>query len=369
MSAYTWYTIDNVGEVDTPFLAIFPDRVRDNIRALQQMIPDSKRLRPHVKVHKCKQVVGLMMEAGIFKFKCATIAEAEMLALAGAPDVLLAYQPVGPKIKRLIHLVTSYPATKFACLVDNRQNARDLAAEALARNTCIAVYLDINVGMNRTGVLPDEALPLYKQLLGIRGLVLVGLHGYGGQITDADPAIRNEQCRQVHEKVTRVRGDIEQSGYLLESISVGSTPTLGPHALDPDVECSPGTFIYWDQTYAELYGELPFNVAALIVTRVISKPAEHLRCLDLGYKAISSEGDEQHRVLFLGETGIRIISQSEEHMVVSVDPGNALAIGDVLYGVPYHIGRTCNLYHSCSTVYNHRINGEWFHFTGRKIST
>jgi D-threonine aldolase len=369
MNANKWYTIDQVDETDTPFLAIFPDRVQDNIRALKGMIPDSNRLRPHVKTHKCKQVVAMMLEAGISKFKCATIAEAEMLALAGAPDVLLAYQPVGPKIKRLIHLLVGYPATKFACLVDNEQIARALAAAASDRNLCISVYLDINVGMNRTGVAPADAFGLYKLIMGVRGMVLVGLHAYAGQITTADAEIRKEACRAVLGIVSGLKAEIEKAGYPSPAISAGSTPTLQPHASDSEIECSPGTFVYWDQTYQELYEELPFNVAALVVTRVISKPAEHLRCIDLGYKAISSEGDEQHRVRFLNEPGIRIVGQSEEHMVIRVDPGSDLAIGDVLYGVPYHIGRTCNLYQSGSTVQKHRINGEWFHFTGRKIST
>src|ERR1700722_15029533 len=152
MNVKNWYTIDNVQEVDTPFLALYPDRVKANIDALKAIIPDTSRLRPHVKVHKSKQVVALMMEAGITKFKCATIAEAEMLALASAPDVLLAYQPIGPKIKRFTNLVSSYPGTKFACLVDNEEIAQQLGASVSERDLCVQVYLDLNVGMNRTGI-------------------------------------------------------------------------------------------------------------------------------------------------------------------------------------------------------------------------
>jgi D-serine deaminase-like pyridoxal phosphate-dependent protein len=369
MNAKNWYTIDNVQEVDTPFLAIFPDRVKANIYALKQMIPDTSRLRPHVKVHKSKQVIALMMEAGITKFKCATIAEAEMLALAGAPDVLLAYQPVGPKIKRLIHLIAGYPATKFACLVDSEQVANELAADASDRNLCVSAYLDLNVGMNRTGIMPAEALTLYKRIMGIRGIVLVGLHAYAGQITQADPETRHTASAVAYDIVARLRAEINEAGFPFPAISTGSTPTLQPDAANHDTEWSPGTFIYWDQTYAELYGELPFDVAALVVTRVVSMPGENLLCLDLGYKAISSEGDLDHRVRFLGHPGLRVTSQSEEHMVISATPGHKLAIGDVLYGLPYHIGRTCNLYQSASIVYNNNANGEWYHFTGRKIST
>ena len=97
-----WYHISNITEVDSPALVVFPDRVKRNIELLKNMIDDVKRLRPHVKTHKTKEAALLQMEAGIKKFKCATIAEAEMLGSIKAPDVLLAYQPIGPKINRFI---------------------------------------------------------------------------------------------------------------------------------------------------------------------------------------------------------------------------------------------------------------------------
>ena len=83
-----WYRIDNIDQVDTPALAVYPARVKENIRTLVAAVDDVARLRPHVKTHKTTEATLLMLEAGIRKFKCATIAEAEMLAMAGAPDVI-----------------------------------------------------------------------------------------------------------------------------------------------------------------------------------------------------------------------------------------------------------------------------------------
>ena len=113
-----WYNISDIDQLDTPALVVYPDRVEQNIATLVGAIDNADRLRPHVKTHKTKEVTQLCMDAGIRKFKCATIAEAEMLALCNAPDVLLAYQPIGPKIKRLVALIKQYPATAFSCLVD-----------------------------------------------------------------------------------------------------------------------------------------------------------------------------------------------------------------------------------------------------------
>src|SRR5882757_7355967 len=105
-----WYIIDNINEVDSPGLLIFPDRVKENIRIAKSFLDDPDRLRPHVKTNKSPEVTKMFVEAGISKFKCATIAEAEMLAMNGAKDVLLAHQPVGPKIKRLLELIKKYPS-------------------------------------------------------------------------------------------------------------------------------------------------------------------------------------------------------------------------------------------------------------------
>src|SRR5580692_5334007 len=108
-----WYEIENIDELDTPALVVYPERVRQNIARAVGMVGDAGRLRPHVKTHKSPEVTQLMLDAGIQRFKCATIAEAEMLAVAGAPDVLLAYQPVGPKVGRLLQLIRQYPSTTF----------------------------------------------------------------------------------------------------------------------------------------------------------------------------------------------------------------------------------------------------------------
>ena len=90
-----WYKIDNISKLDSPALVVYTDRVKENIRALKKMIDDPKRLRPHIKTNKSRNVAELMIKNGIKKFKCATIAEAEMLGMAKAEDVLLAYQAVG----------------------------------------------------------------------------------------------------------------------------------------------------------------------------------------------------------------------------------------------------------------------------------
>src|SRR5687767_13020773 len=115
-----WFHVDNAETIDSPALLVFPERLKQNIQTAIKMIGDVNRLRPHVKTHKCAEVARMMIAAGINKFKCATIAEAEMLGMVQANNVLLAYQPTGPKLERFIQLLKKYPLTNFSCITDNK---------------------------------------------------------------------------------------------------------------------------------------------------------------------------------------------------------------------------------------------------------
>ena len=99
-----WYQLNNPDTLDTPALMVHPDRVISNIRRAKEIVGDINRLRPHVKTHKMLEVGKLQVKEGIKKFKCATLAEAEMMAKAGAESILIAYQLVGPRPSQLSQL-------------------------------------------------------------------------------------------------------------------------------------------------------------------------------------------------------------------------------------------------------------------------
>jgi D-serine deaminase-like pyridoxal phosphate-dependent protein len=99
--------------------------------------------------------------------------------------------------------------------------------------------------------------------------------------------------------------------------------------------------------------------AALIVTRIISKPADHIICTDLGHKAIASENALPERVSFLNAPNLKPIGHSEEHMVFATEDGNEFQVGDVLYGIPYHVCPTIALHDQPAIVENHEIVKYW----------
>ena len=355
-----WFEIEDIDSIDTPALVIYPQRVSQNIEVAKSMVKDISLLRPHVKTNKCKDACVMMLEAGIHKFKCATIAEAEMLATTGAPDVLLAYQPVGPKINRFIALVQQNPATTFSCLVDNEASAKAIASAATGAGISINVFVDLNVGMNRTGIIPGEAAAqLYFTCNQTNGINPVGLHAYDGHITDISFKTREKRCAESFAQVEWMEKEILKAGLPKPAIVAGGSPSFPVHAKWAKAECSPGTFIYWDAGYVQKYTEQAFIPAALVISRVISLPDETTVSTDLGHKSIAAENPLPNRVLILNATGLEFVGQSEEHLVLKAQKGHGFKVGDLIYGIPYHICPTCALYERVAIIRDHRLAGEW----------
>lgn len=353
-----WYLISNIENIDSPALVIYKERVIKNIATAIAMVDNIKRLRPHVKTNKCRETVQLMMDGGINKFKCATIAEAEMLGMIRATDVLLAYQPVGPKLKRFITLIKKYPDTKFSCLVDNIETAKIISNAAEGNDLHIDVYIDINIGMNRSGTAPDKVAEICQALNSYKNINAAGLHAYDGHFRSADFEQRKIDCDNAFTVITDLRKKLKNLEFD-PVIIAGGSPTFSIHAKRKDVECSPGTFIYWDRNYQQSCKEQNFEIAALVIARVISLPGENKVCIDLGHKSIASENELHNRVFFLNAPDLKFISQSEEHLVAEAPTGHAYKPGDVLYGLPFHICPTVALYERGLVAEDSTIAREW----------
>lgn len=359
MGDSNWFTVQDIETLTTPSLLVYPDRIEHNIREMLRIAGSAKKLRPHIKTYKMAEVIQMQEQHGINKFKCATIAEMELLATTGATDILLAMQPVGPDIKRFFEVAANFPNTVFACLVDNLGIINKIGAIALERKQKVGAFIDINNGMNRTGIVPStEVLELFKSISAHEYLTARGFHVYDGHLRIQDFEERKKACAEALQPVLDMRDTLEADGYKVESIVVGGSPTFPAHAHRDDIVLSPGTTLLWDAGYGSKFPEMNFQHAAVLVTRLISKPQPEQFCLDLGHKSLASEMPFP-RVKFLNTDDFEQLGQSEEHFVLSVSNPENYEIGDLFYAVPMHICPTVAKYPSVHVVENGKISGSW----------
>jgi D-serine deaminase-like pyridoxal phosphate-dependent protein len=355
------YTVRNAEDIPTPALLLYRDLIVANLRRALDMVGDPARLRPHVKTHKMAEIVRMALREGVLRHKCATLKEAEMLADCGAPDVLIAYQMVGPNCVRLAELVQRFPRTEFKSVVDDPDAAHALSAVMQGRGLRLRVLLDLDLGMHRTGIAPGErAVALYGLVAQLPGLEAGGLHAYDGDNRAGDPAEREVASKQNLAAVRELRATLERRGLAVPLVVVGGTPPFPFYARQPDVEASPGTFVLHDGGYGATLPDLGFRPAALLLTRVISRPLPHLATIDLGSKAIAADPPGA-RGAVLNLPGVHVRGQSEEHWVLELtDPTtHGVPVGHTLYVCPTHVCPTVALHREAYVVANGEVVERW----------
>lgn len=354
-----WHEIENAAEIPSPALLIYPDRIAENLRRMIAIAGGPERLRPHVKTHKMPEVIRLCLAHGIAKFKAATIAEAEMTAAAGGADVLLAYPVVGPAARRLVELARRFPQTCFRAVVDSDVGIDDLARAATAADVRIDTLLDLNVGMNRTGVVPGpEALRLSRRIAASPALAFGGLHAYDGHLHDADHPRLVEKVEAAFAPVWQLREDLAAAGIPVPLTVAAGTPTTPILAARGDVETGAGTTLLWDFGQPMTSPDLDFLNAAVLLARVVSHPAPGRLCLDLGHKAVASEMPHP-RVRIFGLEDATFAMHSEEHLVVETPRAAEFPVGTVVYALPRHVCPTVALHEQAVVVRDGRAVDRW----------
>lgn len=352
-----WARAAELSAIPSPSLLLGLEPIERNLRKMLAIAGSPARLCPHVKTHKLGWVVERQMALGIRSFKCATIAEAEMCAQAGAPDVLIAYQLVGPNIARLLALREKFPRSKFSTVVDDPGALRALSDATARAGARVEVLVDLDVGQHRTGIAPGPAaVALYRELAAAPSLAAGGLHVYDGHLSQSDPKARAAACAEAFAPVAAMRKELLALGLPAPRVVAGGTPTFPMHAARGDVQCSPGTCALWDASYAEKLPDLEFSPAAVLLTRIVSKPGGNRLCLDLGHKAVASEMPHP-RVVFPDLPDARFGAHSEEHLVVESAAAQRFAVGSALLGVPWHVCPTVALHAEAVLIEGGRVAG------------
>lgn len=347
--------------ISSPALIYYKDILIKNTENAIREAGTPDRLWPHVKSHKSRDFTELSVTMGIKNFKCATIAEAEMAARAGARQILLAYPLIGPAIERFIKLSLAYPHKKFYALGDDPEQLLRLGETATQHKTRIRCLVDVNTGMNRTGVVFDSIVPFYKEISAMPGLLPMGLHCYDGNRHEKDFSSRKKRVEDTIYSVSSALNALEAEGFSLPILIMGGSPTFPCYAGSMEgVYFSPGTVFLYDEGYKEQFPDLSYIPGAAVLTRVISHPAKGMFTLDAGYKAISAEQGVRG---ILPELPHAVEAfQSEEHWTFRMEEGfseERPAIGSVLYIIPWHICPTSALYEKAYVVSSGFLTEEW----------
>ncbi|MDF1574095.1 MAG: D-TA family PLP-dependent enzyme [Bacteroidales bacterium] len=352
-----WYKPENESTIATPSLLLFPDRIEENIRRMIALAGSAERLRPHVKSHKIPEIIQLQRQQGITRFKCATLSEVTMVAEAGGEDILLAYPLLGPSVDLWFELVEQYTKSRLSVTVDSETALILLESQACQREKQLDIFVDIDNGMHRTGIHPEEAPSLIYAIENSKNLIFKGLHIYDGHIHESGPAERKAHCDHDFEAVHRLQKQLSEEDIEIGELACGGTPTFPIHASHPSRTLCPGTTLLWDAGYGSSFPDLDFLPAAVIAGRVISKPNQGL-CLDLGHKSIASEMAHP-RLHFLELEAEEVIHHSEEHLALSTSKAGQLSVGDLVYALPVHICPTTALHEQVYVVRNQQVTETW----------
>lgn len=357
------YQIDDIDTLFSPSLLIFKDYLDENNRRMIAIAGNPNRLRPHCKTHKILEVVQAQLAMGITKHKCATLAEAEMLAMAGATDIFLAYNVVGPNIGRVIQFCSKYPKVQFACTGDDFQAITALSQAVSAAGVQVQVLLDIDTGMHRTGVDPnsDRAIELYKHIASSPGLRVGGFHLYDGHNRQKEIGERRQAIQSLWQVAMTLRSKVESIGLNVPRVVAGGTGSFPCFAeiSDPILELSPGTVVFHDAGYLDAFPDLQFIPCALLLTRVISKPSNGRVTLDLGHKACAADPPSGRRLRFPGIPDAKEVLQNEEHLVIETSQAEQLQVGDAVLAMPQHVCPTSAVHKEVYVISNGKLAHVW----------
>ena len=329
--------------IDTPALLVDLDVFEQNIRACFAALEGKKvTVRPHLKTGKSSIIAHKLLGAGAVGICVAKLGEAEVMAAAGIEDILITTELVGErKLERLVKLLENHKRIKL--VIDNLEAATALNSALEIAGLMVEVLIDVNVGQNRCGIEPQDALLLALELQKLEQLKLIGLQGYEGHLQhDRSLEHRRETCLTAMNKLGDVVSELEHHGFEMRIVSTGGTGTYTFCAEHPRVtEVQAGSFIFMDTDYLATPG-LPFLSALSVLSTVISIK-ESRAIIDAGFKSLSTDsGFAQPKNL----PGWTYSPAGDEHGLLEKTDPNAsnLKIGDRIELIPSHIDTTVNLH-------------------------
>jgi D-serine deaminase-like pyridoxal phosphate-dependent protein len=363
LSEYPWdqrYRVSDIDNVLTPALVVYPEIIDSNIaRTLRLLGGNGDRWRAHIKTAKLAYTLRMLVGRGIRNLKCATTLELLVACRSGAADVLLAYPMVGANALRVREIADQFPDVRISVLAEDEEQVRQW------QGCPVGIFLDINPGMNRTGVEQshgDKVVRLARWVRGA-GLEFRGLHYYDGQYGGLDERERTAAAHAGYDRLLELVIEIRRSGVSVPEVITAGTPTFpcsltykGFHGGGLIHRVSPGTILYCDaSSLAQLPGDYGYAPAVLVLTRVVSRPRNNIVTCDAGHKSVSADAGVPTCVV-VGHPELMPLAPSEEHLPLdSREEMRRPQVGEALYLLPRHVCPTVNNFDSALLVRDGQI--------------
>jgi D-serine deaminase-like pyridoxal phosphate-dependent protein len=349
--------------IDTPSMVVDEAILQKNIAEMAALARSfDVALRPHIKTHKTPQVARLQLAAGAVGLTCAKLGEAEVMVDGGADDILMAYPTIGDiKIRRLLSLMER---ARMIVALDSHDAAEALSHAMAAEDRALDVYIEVNTGQDRAGVLAgDQAVALALDVARMPGLRLIGVMTHEGHANSQPPESIEQVAVDAGQKLVDTAERIRAHGVDLPVVSVGSTPAASYTPTVPGVtEMRPGTYVFRDVSGFR-YGIFgPERCAARILATVISHAAPERAVVDAGSKTLSSDKTPARPGFgyVVGHEQAVIDRLSEEHGVVLLPGGETgLGVGERVEIIPNHICPAVNLMEELVIVNDGRVTDTW----------
>ena len=345
--------------LDTPLLCIDLDRMESNIRRMASYCRENGvAWRPHAKCHKTPVIANLEIAAGAIGITCAKVSEAEVMALGGVRDILIANMVVGPQKWNRVAALRKIADPIVAC--DHYAQVEPLAAVCRAHGVNVRVMVEVDIGLNRVGTPPGKpTLDLVSAIAKLDGVTFSGIMGYEGHLLKiADQAEKQRKILEALSILQHMRQQIEASGIPCPIVSAGGTGSYQISAKAPGItELQAGGGIFMDPFYREdcQVGELEY--ALTVLATVVSRPMLDRAILDSGRKTLNPD---VHLPAVLGHADATITRMSAEHCELKLGPQSQnLKIGDKVELVVGYGDFTTVLHDEFHGFRNNRLECVW----------
>lgn len=358
-------TTTTTADLSTPALLVDLDAFEANLRRMADHVAAAGvALRPHAKTHKCPEVARRQVALGAIGVSTATVAEAEAMAAAGLPGILLTSPIVDRgKVARMVALRARGHDVLLA--VGHEREAELLDEAAQAAGVTVEVLLDLDVGDRRLGVEPGGPSRALAERIGrCRALSLVGVQAYSGLASHVEGhRARRATSEAALGRAVEERERLSRAGFDARILSVGSTGTFD---IDPGIagvtELQCGSYVFLDDDYRRIgnaVGGPAYDAFApsLTVLATVVNVRDDLAIVDAGIKAFATDVPLAPTVP--GRPGLAYKRRGDEFGQLSGPADQLPRIGErIALSVP-HCDPTVNLYDRLHAVRGDRVEAVW----------